>query len=155
MGEGADPKVWLPWRGSALHQWLKLGTGSSWYGRIKPVFKSYDTQTEHLRVLWVELQPCLGRIPKVPWVWLCHSKTQEAQTGSQCNPCWEILSFIPQEGFTAQDCAFQSAANKQLDWVRPARARLNNKWKQRHISKTCQPQFVCRTIMSKFLVLIL
>lgn len=54
-------------------------------------------------------------------------QTLEAQTGSQCNPCWEILSFVPQEGFTVQDCAFQSAANNRLNWVRPPQARLNNK----------------------------
>ena len=37
-----------------------------------------------------------------------------------------------------RDCAFLSAANKQLNWVRTPQARLNNKWKQRHFAGACQ-----------------
>lgn len=91
--------------------------------------------------------------------WAVPKQTLEAQTGSQCNPCWEILSFIPQVGFTVQDFGFQSAANKQLNWVRPPQARLNNKWKQRRVEKVARwlPDWVCSQEENEcnFLVLIL
>lgn len=49
-------------------------------------FKSYDTQAQHLRVLSVELLPCLSRIPTVPWVGPCQSKPLRPRQGHSVTP---------------------------------------------------------------------
>lgn len=137
MGEGADPEARLLWHDrrpceSALHQSLKLGTGSGRYRRIKPVLKSYNAQTEHFRGLSWALAMCgphsYGTLSlAVP------KQTQEAQTGSQCTPAGRYSVPSNKKDLLLSGwllCAFQSAANKELDCVRPVQDGLNNTWKQ-------------------------
>lgn len=117
---------------SALHQSLKLGTGSGRYRRIKPVLKSYNTQTEHFRGLSWALAMCgphsYGTLSlAVP------KQTQEAQTGSQRTPAGRYSVPSNKKDLLLSGwllCAFQSAANKELDCVKPVQDGLNNKWKQ-------------------------
>lgn len=86
--EGLDREERQLWQNrrphrSALHQRqaATADTGRPWDRKAKsgPAFRRYP-----------QSGPC--RIP-------------EAQTGSRRNPCWEILGFIPQEGFIAQRLA--------------------------------------------------
>lgn len=110
-------------------------TRFSWYRRIKTVFERHRMQAEHLGVLSVQLWATFLRYPGFS---CAKANPLRPRQGHSVTPAERYSISSHRKDLLSQACAFQSATNKQFNWVRPPQSCLNNNWKQRHIAKSCQ-----------------